>query len=103
RFRVVQDHLAIAAVGATGEKQDVRRERLDAFDIARSEPVGEGSDQFRAGAEGRASSGFRSELAYQPDRHHAQASGGAARGEPVLEARQATEPSLEIREAFPYA
>ena len=65
---------------------------------ARVEPVGERADQPRAGAERGAARGLRGQLAHEPDRHHPQAAGGAARGEPVLEPRQPAQTPLEVGE-----
>ena len=79
----MQDHLAVAAVGAAGQQQDVGRERDDVLDVGLRQPIGEGPDQPRAGAERGAPRRLGGELAHQADRHHAQPAGGAARGQPI--------------------
>ncbi len=85
RRRVVEQDLAVAAVGAAGQQQDVGRERDDALDVRPRQPIGERSDQPRAGAERGAARRLSGQLAHEADRHHPQPAGRAAGGKAVLE------------------
>ncbi len=68
---VVGRDVAVAAVGAAGEEDDVRRQRLDGANILAGEAVGEGTDEFGAGAEGGLSRGFSGQLLDEADGDHA--------------------------------
>ena len=98
---VMQDDLAVAAIGAAGKQQDVRRERNDARDVAFGQPVGECADQLRAGAERSAACRLGGQLAHEADGHHAQSAGRAARGKPVLERAASRQAAARGRRGSP--
>ena len=93
---VVQDNVAVAAVGAARQQKDIRRQRHDGSDVASSEALRERANQLRAGAQRGAARRLRSELADQTYSHHPQSASGTARREPVPEAGQTTQAPFQI-------
>ena len=95
---VVRHDLAVAAVGAAGEQQDVGRQRLDGAHVGGGQPVGERADELGAGAQRGLPRGFRGQLLDEADGDHPQAAGRRRGGEAILEGGQAPELALEVRE-----
>ena len=78
RAGVMQNDLRIAAVGAAGQQQDIGCQSGDLREIRRGQTIGEGADEFGAGAERGLARRFSGEFAHETDGHHAQAAGRTA-------------------------
>ena len=94
--RIGDNHVAVSAVGSTREQHDVRRQPHDVVHIGTRQALSEAPDELRACAESCLARCLESELAHEPDRHHAKPARCAAGGEPNIEIGQPPQTLLQI-------
>ena len=96
---VGQDQLALAAVGATGEEDDLRLALAQALQRGAAEVAGEHRPDPGAGVQRGLVGGRRGEVGDEADRRDPQAAAGAGGGDLALRARPAPELRLAASSA----